>query len=272
MVTRNEKDDVGPTPRPTQFNLRHILLLFVALGALLALVTQLRHVGFFAFCFISAAATGWWLRNWRLMTAGLTAISVFVITYLACWVQLGYGPRMHRWPTLYGSYHFEPIHEALSKYDREKGGFPDSLSDLADLEGHNLPFDESGEMMWGDGWNRPLHYEKTPDGFRLGSLGRDGVAGGVGLDADIFLGDKPIGPQTRLPPKQFLFETEGSGGVFMAAVLASFAAGCIWFGGPAKEQLRVRSLIVGVTAATVSAVLVAIFLAAFYVAVSQSGH
>ncbi len=272
MVTRNEKDDGGPPRRRTQFYLHHILLLFVALGVLLALVTQLRHVGFVAYCFISAAATGRWLRNWRLMTAGLTAISVFVITYLACWVQMGYGPRMHSWPMQYGRYQFEQIHEALSKYDRKKGSFPDSLSDLADLEDHSLPFDEAGELWWFDGWNRPFHYEKTPDGFRLGSLGRDGVAGGVGLDADLFFGDELTNERTRLPLRQFLFETTGSGGVFMAAVLASFAAGCIWFGGPAKEQLRLRSLIVGVTAATVSAVLVAIFLAAFYVAVSQSGH
>lgn len=271
MATRDEKEDIRQPRRRTQFYIYHIFLLFVALGALLALVTQLRHVGFVAYCFIAAAATGWWFRNWRLMTAGLTAISVFVTTYLACWVQMGYGPRMHRWAT-YGRYIYEQLDEALSRYNREKGGFPDSLSDLADLENHNLPFDESGELFWCDEWNHPFHYEKTPDGFRLGSLGRDGVAGGVGLDADLFFGEQLLGERTRLPPRQFLFETAGSGGVFMAAVLASFAAGYVWFCGPAKKQLRLRSLVMGVTVATVSAVLVAVFLAAFYVAASQSGH
>jgi len=219
-----------------------------------------------------AAATGWWLRNWRLMTAGLTAILVFVITYLACWIQMGWGPFMHQWPSQYVPQHLQQIHGALLKYAEEKGNFPDSLHDLAHLENHGLPVDESGDPLVLDGWDHTFHYEKTPDGVRLGSLGRDGVVGGVGLDADIFLGDKLISTRTRLPLRQFLFETAGSGGVFMAALLASVVAGCVWYGPQTEKPLRVRWRIVGVVAITVSAVFVAIFLAAFHVAASQSGH
>jgi len=37
-----------------------------------------------------------------------------------------------------------------------------------------------------DGWGRPLQYSASPDGtVSLGSLGRDGVPGGQGEDADI---------------------------------------------------------------------------------------
>jgi hypothetical protein len=36
-----------------------------------------------------------------------------------------------------------------------------------------------------DGWNRPLIYQIEGDGFSLTSLGRDGVSGGSGPDADV---------------------------------------------------------------------------------------
>jgi hypothetical protein len=36
-----------------------------------------------------------------------------------------------------------------------------------------------------DGWNRPLVYRVDADAFSLTSLGRDGVVGGSGEDADV---------------------------------------------------------------------------------------
>jgi hypothetical protein len=48
-----------------------------------------------------------------------------------------------------------------------------------------LPAREGYDNETVDGWNRPLIYRTEEHGFTLTSLGKDGVPGGSGPDADI---------------------------------------------------------------------------------------
>ena len=93
-------------------------------------------------------------------------------------------------------YEFSMIHEALSDFARKHGHYPNSLSEVPGLKDCNFV----------DPWGNSFYYEKTPQGFRLLSLGRDGEPGGVGLDADI-----DSDRENRIPYEptlsQFLFES-----------------------------------------------------------------
>jgi len=49
-----------------------------------------------------------------------------------------------------------------------------------------------------DGWGRPLSYVATDDGFSLGSLGKDGVPGGSGDDADVIATYRIVGDELKV--------------------------------------------------------------------------
>jgi len=265
-----DPDTTQPPHRPGQFTLQSIFLLFVALQILLGFTAFLKHIGFVLSCFAIATGLGWRLRKWRLTAAALTGLLVFLATYLACWVGMGYQSQMHYRMYESARYNFVVIEEMLAGYAEENGEFPDSLSDLADQEGYCFETDEHGNVL--DWRGHPLHYKKTTDGFELAVLGRDDVLGGTGLDADIYFHEGRNPPESRLPPKQYLFETPGSRPLFVVAVLASFSAAFIWYGAHRASDPGGRSLILGVLATTGSAVVVAFFLAAAHIAASQSGH
>lgn len=259
-----------PAGKRGQFTLQSLLILFVAVQVVLGFTAFLKHIGFVLSCFAIAAGLGWWLRKWRLMAAASTGLLVFLTTYLACWVGMGYQSRMHYRTSLFTRPNFAAIEEMLAGYAEENGEIPNALSDLADVEGFYFEVDEHGNVL--DSWRHPYHYEKTTDGFELATLGRDGAFGGSGLDADIYSAEDWNPPESRLPPKQYLFETPASRGVFVAAVLASFSAAFIWHGAHRVSGPERWRLILGVLTTTVSAVVVAFFLASVHIAASQPGH
>ncbi len=64
----------------------------------------------------------------------------------------------------------------IEKHTREHSALPADLKSLA------LPAEQTR-----DPWDRPFEYRALDDGsFRVSTLGRDGVVGGVGIDADLF--------------------------------------------------------------------------------------
>lgn len=235
-MTRDEGNPSGaPKRNRFRFNLSTLLWFVVLIAVALGLVAHLRHVGFVVACFIAGIAAGWWTRRWGLSAASLTALLVFTVTYLVFWVQLGsYLPEF-----VQADLDLRYIGEALSKYAEATGHLPDSLGEMTDLEGDPLRYSRIGQRL--DYWHHPYHYQKKADGFELASLGRDGKIGGVGLDADIFLGRDifwihpkffPVSQErrakARLPLSQFLFDTLDSGWEFMAATVASIASASIW--------------------------------------------
>ncbi len=195
-----------------QFSVRHVLWLIFATSVLLALVVQVRHVGFVAFCFAAALVIGLWTRNRRLVASSLTALLVFVATYLACWLDMGYMHRMGS-PHPYRLEEVRRIQHALTEYAKQNGAYPESL---AELEVASRPWDPLC-----DWWNHPFRYKRTANDYELSSLGRDGKTGGVGLDSDIVI-DKELKNVyvVRLTLSQFAFETAGSIHVFWSACIA----------------------------------------------------
>ncbi len=65
----------------------------------------------------------------------------------------------------------------IGMYMRQNASLPKSLAVIPEREGYY--------NRTTDGWSRPLIYRHDDDGFSLTSLGRDGVPGGNGEDADV---------------------------------------------------------------------------------------
>lgn len=265
------RDKAVPCPK-CRFSVRQLLLAILATSVLLALIVQLRHVGFATTCFLAGLGTGVWARNTRLILSSITALLVFVTTYLACWLQIGYVHRMGSPHRLYANFQVRQLRDALMKYSETNGQFPDSLGELENVQGFYLEFDQTSAAFL-DGWKHPFRYMKTTRGFELVSLGRDGKAGGVGLDADVWVSEEvQTFHKVRLPLHQFVFETAGSRIVFWSACIASVIAGSIWFIPKPVPSASFIPLAMRLLVTTLSAVVVAAFLAAFHVAASQSGH
>ncbi|MFC1758743.1 type II secretion system protein GspG [Planctomycetota bacterium] len=201
----------------------------------------------------------------------LTALSVFVSTYLACWAQMGYVHKMGTpQPFYHTRYQVQEIQQALARYREANGSFPDSLDALKGIEENGLNLQQYQLL---DEWKRPFHYQNRVNRYELISLGRDGVPGGVGLDSDVTF-DDGLGnaASIRLPLYQFALETAGGEIIFRMACLASIVAGAIWLVAKPKSTNHLASLSFNVAATTVSAVLVAAYLAAFHLTAFQSGH
>jgi hypothetical protein len=71
------------------------------------------------------------------------------------------------------------------QYRLEHGGFPDVAT------WHRLA--DSGDPRFYDPWGRAYRYERTVDGVTIRTLGRDGVDGGMGMDADLSAHFSPAG-------------------------------------------------------------------------------
>lgn len=87
------------------------------------------------------------------------------------------------------------INGALLDYNRVYGKYPDPSLGLEALvsppgtdDGKNISsFIDRDSIL--DQWKRPYHYEVTDNGFKVMTLGADGVIGGEGINADIDLAD-----------------------------------------------------------------------------------
>lgn len=215
---------------------------------------------------------GVWQRKSRWWLASLTALLVFVITYLASWVEHGDALVLARLKHRVSLHHMGWICEELNQYHQTHGKYPDSLAELPNLR-NRLLHSPSGEAL--DVWGHPFLYRRMAEGFELVSPGRDGQRGGVGLDADLVWGDPPTYTQTRLPWSQFLFDASANENVFPAAVVASLGIALIWLRSGIEFPISGKSAYVGLGCllwTTLGAIVVAVSLAAEYVAISQSGH
>lgn len=242
----------------------------LVLSVMLALVTQLKHVGAVAACCLAGMVLGRTLGKPALLQSSVTALLVFTITNLACWMSIGDSHVMEYRPSMLARAELEWLSDTLAKHAEAEDALPDRLADVFGLNGWAFRQDSSGQLL--DPWGHPYHYRPTGDRFELASLGRDGRSGGVGLDADVTLDGGSSPPLTRLPISQFLFETTGSRSVFLVALAASVLSGSLWFRSTRQESLPPKATVAGIAAATLFTVLVASFLAAFHVAASQSGH
>ncbi len=206
-------------------------------------------------------------RSTRLRLALATAAMILVTTYLASWVAMGRVGTMHYPVVIQTIGQMKSIQLRLSEHRKTHGEYPASLRNMVNGE-------TTHDTIFQDVWGHPFCYAHTDGGFELYSLGRDGKPGGRGLDADIHA-DDATALERRLPLAQFVFQTTGSFAVLVVAVLASVCVGAVSYVSttPRKtdlvtQQRLTRTIVIQV----ISAAVIAVFLAIFYVAASQSGH
>jgi general secretion pathway protein G len=72
---------------------------------------------------------------------------------------------------------FNALGATAAQYRLEHGDFADVATWRRLTEGEHSSFY--------DPWGRPYQYERTADGVTIRTLGRDGVNGGSGMDADL---------------------------------------------------------------------------------------
>lgn len=262
-------DDSPRPPRRFQFALWHIFALMLAVGVCLSLVTQLKHIGLVIFGYLLGAGIGAIWRHWRLVSASASGLAVYVVTFLASWVQMGYAPYVDRAPFAFNSFALKMLAEELSVYKDVKGEYPEHLGELS--TGNVADLQRSADQDFLDWWGNEIHYRKTEDGFELATLGRDGILGGYGVDGDVFWGREDHA-NLRLTMRQFLFDTPGGGGVFFVATFASLVVAFTCLKTQGGKVAPTKWQFVGVAATAISALLVAVFLASFYIAAAQSGH
>ncbi len=199
------------------------------------------------------------------LTALAAAMLVFVLTLVVAWEQL----RHYDTSRLSTIWTVEEIATAVAAFAEREGHYPPDLSSL----------DEEGNTR--DQWDRPIEYHRTESGFVLRSLGRDGLAGGVGLDGDIVLVEKRARTTTsssthstwelRVPPmtvSESIEHFEFRGPMRGAAIAACFAAFISLF--PASRTPRSwRSHLAQLAITVIACVVLSAWLAVVHV---PSGH
>lgn len=215
------------------------------------------------------------LTQMRILLAICCAAIVFLLTYMAAWVE--FGESMNRYVNTMWLANARFLDRHLSDYRLRKGEYPTTLEELGESDQElreMFTYDIDQSHFLADPWARPLRYERTAHSYELCTLGRDGSPGGFGLDADLCATPGTI--PTVLPTlQQFLTESGGSRTLFQTALIASLCAGAIAF-----RRLQVTADIAGLRGrvwlnfmvVTILSCGVAIVLALFYIEASQSGH
>jgi hypothetical protein len=212
-------------------------------------------------------------KNWGGCFGAWTSFLIFLITVLASWVNNGTMSQSHVQDSKQIRYAIRQTLSGLDGFHKEYERYPDSLKSFQKYYPQVQDFAV-------DPWGRPLLYTVNKDSFHIGSLGRDGVSGGVGLDADWFYdsttrfdaGPWPFVPDMPLPLQQFVFNTPSSSSIPLGAVPLCLIAGYT----VRKESQGVtkitRSIIFKVGTVTLIAAVISTYLAAFHIALSQAGH
>jgi hypothetical protein len=201
---------------------------------------------------------GWRNVVFGLIVAVATALTVFILVYLAAWSELkqqvAVGDIAPHWVERMCS-DFQEMRKALSDFALQHGHYPELLEEVPELK----------DREFRDGWDHPYQYRKTENGFSLMSLGRDGKPGGAGLDADIDSGVQFIRFQPTL--SQFLYESAGSRTLFKVAIAASCFAGITCYMASARREKPYLTAAVSLTSVAVTvvgSVLVSIALLSIY--------
>lgn len=206
----------------------------------------------------------------RILLAAAVAMFVFATSLVASWWAFGRVPEMYVRDFSSLMWDMHRIANDLSDYKKTHGEFPDSL-DAVPISYARESRDPGARQ---DFWGRSYHYAKTKDGFELYTLGRDGIRGGRGLDADVVLG-KESEVDLRVPLSEFLSSTaETKQSVYVVAAIAGVCAAAVFFVSGIGRQDRPSGWAhkTSVVVVILSSIVVAVVLAMFHVAASQSGH
>lgn len=122
-------------------------------------------------------------RNWKIAAAA-TLVLAPALLGLFVWHVLA-GPRCTRTDHSVTRAQVAWMGEKVRAYRCDTGFWPESMEALTGNRSPLGPYANQAELF--DAWGRLLHYQSSAEQqrFALYSLGRDGLPGGEGADADI---------------------------------------------------------------------------------------
>jgi general secretion pathway protein G len=112
----------------------------------------------------------------RRTRALLFAAGVTLAGLGGCWLLY---QSLEQPPQLLEPYRLRNLLNAAKLYRKDTGRFPSTTDGLAPLAPKYIA------TIGADGWGRPYLYESDGGSARIWTLGRDGVPGGSGADADL---------------------------------------------------------------------------------------
>lgn len=187
-------------------------------------------------------------------TGIVTAALIALTSYTVVWLSLRDG-FTGSWKHFWAKYTMRSAPFAIEDYREKHGSYPDSLTQAIDKPLENPKFV--------DPWHRVLEYRRTAEGYELFSLGRDGRAGGEGLDADFYYDEtnqvlRGKDHHVRIPLMQF---AEANPGSLRLSIVYSVAIGIGYFLSvlpsrevtPSKRQLFLNAAITTVFSLIVAA-------------------
>lgn len=171
------------------------------------------------------------------------------------------------WPEQARTYYsIVQIKAQMNDYKKQHGNYPVSLS------GFNYFGSEEKNGRLLDGWKRPFEYSISGVNYFFVSRGRDGLAGGVGLDCDLS-NLQPHPAQARLTLPQFLFDS-GTRGIILSCIGGGLFACFALLGAyvkPSDETRKIHWL--ESTFSVMLTIMFSIFIAAFMALMHiPSGH
>lgn len=135
-------------------------------------------------------------RRWGRRT-GATILEVLIVLSIIAMIAAVVGPRLIGYlgqaKTETAALQIDQLRNAVQLFYIDAGRYPSGAEGLsvlyeapAGLSRWNGPYLETADALI-DPWGRDYIYEAPSDGrdFQISSLGRDGVAGGSGEDADL---------------------------------------------------------------------------------------
>ncbi len=273
--------DISPpnaSPKRSEGRWRTVLyiLYIVVTVAIVFFVPQPAKMVTIAAWLLAWAIFNTWKNDVPALAGGWTSLSMFVFTVLASWISIGTMQFSHLADFRSLEFHFSSIESSLKDYQKTHGSYPPSLSDPSfEFPGGN----DSYALK--DSWNRPILYTAEDNGFRLSSFGRDGVPGGIGLDADWSYHSSDAvpnrspfrnTPDIQLPLRQFLFDTPSTFGILFPGLWLFLALGHAVRLESKGSITSKRAIVVTTVIVTVIGAAVCTFLSIFHIAASQSSH
>jgi general secretion pathway protein G len=150
----------------------------------------------------------------------------------------------------------------INDYQRTFHHLPPSLVDLTNIN--------QGHTILEDSWGRALIYNTNEHGYSLLSYGRDGLPGGVGLDADLS-NTNLFSPSSRLTFNQFLFDVPSKPILWTCVAAGIMAAITTFFlvRKPATTSSEVTGVVLRVVCTVLGATIIAAVLAVLHI---PTGH
>ncbi len=119
----------------------------------------------------------------RRVRARLFAVAVVLASFGGCWLLYR---TLAQPPELLEPYRLRNLLNAAKLYRMDTGHFPSTTDGLGRLAPKYVA------RVGNDGWGRPYRYESDGGSARIWTLGRDGVPGGAGPDADVSVQFPPV--------------------------------------------------------------------------------